>query len=237
MRHLRSAVKVEESINLKDVIFRQQEVKVEEGSKDSTVKGECIKELPTTPIKKEPESQITPVKKRVSPLKVSSTPRKRQRTPRKPAKHWQEVLEGIKAFRANNPAPVDTVGCERLATSTIPQVYRYEILTSLQLSSQTKDPVTAQAIKNLQMSPNGLTIDSIIEMSESTLDGFISKVGFHNRKSIYIKQTAQILKDKYNSDIPDSLEGLLELPGIGPKMAHLCLQYSHLTPDVHGVKL
>lgn len=31
----------------------------------------------------------------------------------------------------------------------------------------------------------------------------------------YIKRTAQILKDKYDSDIPDSVEKLCELPGVG----------------------
>jgi len=40
----------------------------------------------------------------------------------------------------------------------------------------------------------------------------------------YIKQTAQVLHDQYNDDIPDTLEGLVALPGVGPKMAHLTMQ-------------
>ena len=40
---------------------------------------------------------------------------------------------------------------------------------------------------------------------------------------MYIKQATQICKDKYNGDIPDSLDGLLALPGVGPKMAHICM--------------
>jgi endonuclease-3 len=40
----------------------------------------------------------------------------------------------------------------------------------------------------------------------------------------YLKKTAQILKEKYNSDIPPTLKELMELPGVGPKMAHLCMQ-------------
>jgi endonuclease-3 len=44
------------------------------------------------------------------------------------------------------------------------------------------------------------------------------------RKSVYIKQVAQILKDRFDGDIPDSVEGLCSLPGVGPKMAYLCMQ-------------
>jgi endonuclease-3 len=42
-------------------------------------------------------------------------------------------------------------------------------------------------------------------------------------KTKYIKQTAEILRDKWNSDIPDTIEGLVSLPGVGPKMAYLTL--------------
>lgn len=48
-------------------------------------------------------------------------------------------------------------------------------------------------------------------------------MGFHNLKTKYIKQTAEILRDKWNSDIPDTIEGLVSLPGVGPKMAYLTL--------------
>ena len=39
----------------------------------------------------------------------------------------------------------------------------------------------------------------------------------------YLKQAAVILRDKWNGDIPDTIEGLTSLPGVGPKMAYLCL--------------
>ena len=40
----------------------------------------------------------------------------------------------------------------------------------------------------------------------------------------YIKKTTQILHNEYNGDIPDSVEKLCKLPGVGPKMAHLCMK-------------
>jgi endonuclease-3 len=38
-----------------------------------------------------------------------------------------------------------------------------------------------------------------------------------------LKQTAQLLLDKYHGDIPDTIDGLVSLPGVGPKMAYLTM--------------
>eukprot|EP00842_Homolaphlyctis_polyrhiza_P000461 jgi/Hompol1/1415/HPOL_004718-RA len=148
---------------------------------------------------------------------------------RKPPAGWKALYDGIKAHRTVLHAPVDDMGCAELADADAPlNVFRYQTLTSLQLSSQTKDPVTAEAIRNLRAhKPGGLTVDSILAMDNKTLNGYIGKVGFHNRKTIYLKQTAQILKDKYNSDIPSTVEELMSLPGVGPKMAYLAMQHAH----------
>lgn len=32
-----------------------------------------------------------------------------------------------------------------------------------------------------------------------------------------------MLRDRFHGDIPDTIEGLTSLPGVGPKMAHLCM--------------
>ena len=63
----------------------------------------------------------------------------------------------------------------------------------------------------------------MLALEPPALNAFINKVGFHNLKTKYIKQTAEILRDKWNSDIPDTIQGLVSLPGVGPKMAYLTL--------------
>jgi endonuclease-3 len=68
-----------------------------------------------------------------------------------------------------------------------------------------------------------LTVDNIIASDPKHLDSLIGKVGFHNNKTKFIKQVARILKDDYGSDIPNTVEGLVALPGVGPKMAYLCM--------------
>ena len=39
----------------------------------------------------------------------------------------------------------------------------------------------------------------------------------------YIKSTCEILVRDYDGDIPETVEDLCKLPGVGPKMAHLCM--------------
>ena len=92
------------------------------------------------------------------------------------------------------------------------------------LSSQTKDTVTAMAMRRLQTElSSGLTLESILLVPPPALNELIWAVGFHNNKTRYIKAAALILRDNWNNDIPDTVEGLMSLPGVGPKMAYLCM--------------
>lgn len=86
------------------------------------------------------------------------------------------------------------------------------------LSSQTKDEVTARAMSELQKIP--LNIDNLLAKPDEQLEKMIYPCSFYKRKVIYIKKTSQILKEKYDCDIPNSVGELLALPGVGPKMAY-----------------
>ena len=75
-------------------------------------------------------------------------------------------------------------------------------------------------------------------MESNRLDDMIGTVGFHNTKTKYIKQAAVLLRDEWGGDIPDTAEGLMSLPGVGPKMAYLCLsvawgKHEGIGVDVH----
>lgn len=39
----------------------------------------------------------------------------------------------------------------------------------------------------------------------------------------YLKQATEMIHREYGGDIPDTLEDLVRLPGVGPKMAHLAM--------------
>ena len=93
------------------------------------------------------------------------------------------------------------------------------------LSSQTKDTTNAIAMRRLQteLPSPGLILSNILAIDPVQLNEMIYVVGFHNNKTRYIKATARILRDQYKDDIPDTVEGLMSLPGVGPKMAYLCM--------------
>ena len=102
---------------------------------------------------------------------------------------------------------------------------RFQTLIALMLSSQTKDTTNAIAMRRLQteLPAPGLTLENILAVEPAKLNEMIFVVGFHNNKTKYIKAAALILRDEYGGDIPDTIEGLMSLPGVGPKMAYLCL--------------
>ncbi|KAK3081729.1 hypothetical protein LTS18_003344 [Coniosporium uncinatum] len=142
-----------------------------------------------------------------------------------PPINWEEVYESTQEMRREVIAPVDTMGCESLAEPTQPRkVQRFQTLVALMLSSQTKDTVTAVAMKRLQEElRGGLTVQAILAVEPTLLNTLIGKVGFHNVKTKNIKRVAQILADDFDSDIPPTIDGLTSLPGVGPKMAYLCM--------------
>ena len=136
--------------------------------------------------------------------------------------NWMEMLNNIQEMRKSADAPVDTMGCEKcMDNDAKPEELRYQTLLSLMLSSQTKDEVTHAAMQRLR--EHGCTIGSILQTDDKVLEDLIHPVGFKKTKVQYIKRTSIILRDKYNSDIPNTVDLLCQLPGVGPKMAHLCM--------------
>lgn len=87
------------------------------------------------------------------------------------------------------------------------------------LSSQTKDAVVGEAMRSLQR--NGLTVNNIRDTSHEDLNKLIRKVGFHNNKTKYIKKACDILAEEYGGDIPPTAREMMNLPGVGPKMAYI----------------
>lgn len=153
----------------------------------------------------------------------------------KPPKHWLELIHVLRAMRKSVHPPVDTMGCECIpAHITDPVERRFQILVSLMMSSQTKDTITSATMDRLRRElPDGLNVHSIRRVEPSRLDELIRAVGFHNRKTIYIKKAAEMIHAEYHDEIPATLSDLIRLPGVGPKMAHLCLQAAW--NDVQGI--
>ncbi|KAI6137434.1 DNA glycosylase [Pisolithus thermaeus] len=138
----------------------------------------------------------------------------------------EEAYDAIKAMRSRIPAPVDTMGCDQAQwKEQDPKNSRFATLISLMLSSQTKDEVTDAAVTKLRTAVGGsLSVGAVIAADEAAISEAISKVRFWRRKTQYIKQAAQRLRDDFDSDVPKTVDEPCSLPGVGPKMAFLALQ-------------
>ncbi|GBE61255.1 base excision DNA repair -GPD family domain containing protein [Babesia ovata] len=154
-------------------------------------------------------------------------------TKRQPFRHVEEnecsipnfanVWNAIVDMRKDENAPVDTMGAHCCADESADKAtYEYQTLIACMLSSQTKDAVTAAAMDALK--ERGLNVESVAKMPEEELDSLISKVGFHKTKAKHIKQATDIIIEKYNGRVPDTIQELVSLPGVGPKMANLVMQ-------------
>ena len=133
---------------------------------------------------------------------------------------------------------MDTMGCEKISEDAAPDAKgrRFITLVSAMLSSQTKDPITHAATARLIR--HGCTPANIAETSIETLDRLIAPVGFHARKAGFLRAAAKVCLETYDSDIPPTLETLMDLPGVGPKMAYLVMNVgwekaSGICVDVH----
>ncbi|XP_015434319.1 PREDICTED: endonuclease III-like protein 1, partial [Dufourea novaeangliae] len=137
--------------------------------------------------------------------------------------NWEITLNNIKEMRKDRTAPVDEMGCHMCADpKASAKVSRFQSLIALMLSSQTKDQVTHAAMQRLNT--YGCTPETIADTPNDVLGKLIYPVGFWKRKAEYIKKTSIILIDKYEGDIPNTVKELCDLPGVGPKMAHICMQ-------------
>ncbi|GFY41738.1 hypothetical protein TNIN_314221 [Trichonephila inaurata madagascariensis] len=136
--------------------------------------------------------------------------------------NWRVVLDNILKMRKMYVAPVDSLGCEECPEKDIePEVFRYQTLISVMLSSQTRDEVTFAASQRLI--EHGLTVDNILNTPDEKIGELIYPAGFWKTKIKFIKNTTRILKDQYNGDIPRTYKELCKLPGVGPKMAHIVM--------------
>ncbi|MEM3933927.1 MAG: endonuclease III, partial [Thermoplasmatales archaeon] len=99
----------------------------------------------------------------------------------------------------------------------------FRILITAILSTRTKDEVTDRASLRLFCKfPNAK------ELSRADADEvkeLIKPVGFYSSKARAVIETAKIIEEKFNGKVPDKMSSLLELPGVGRKVASIVLSY------------
>lgn len=97
----------------------------------------------------------------------------------------------------------------------------FELLVAVILSAQCTDErvnKTTPTIFAKYSSPQDFANINIDELEQ-----LIHPCGFYKNKAKNIKATANIIVEKFNSQVPNTIENLISLPGVGRKTANVVL--------------
>ena len=125
----------------------------------------------------------------------------------------------------------DAVKVERLpmidaAFAERPDPYR--ILISTLLSLRTKDEVTCLA--DGRLFALATTPEEMVRLPEHVIRNAIYPVGFYRKKAETILHVSRELIEKFGSRVPDTVEGLVAIRGVGRKTANLVVSAGYGLP-------
>lgn len=106
----------------------------------------------------------------------------------------------------------------------------YKVLVRTILSQRTRDENTDQATNNLFSKYKD--IYEIVEAPTEDVQELIKPAGFYRVKAGRIQEVSQILIDQYGGEVPDTLEELVKLPGVGRKTANCVLVFAFELPAI-----
>jgi len=106
----------------------------------------------------------------------------------------------------------------------------YKVLVATILSARTKDETTAKAAARLfKKAPD---LNSLAKHSEAELAKLIYPVGFYKSKAGYLSRLPGVLAEEFGGRIPDEVESLIRLPGVGRKTANLVVAVAFKKPAI-----
>ena len=142
----------------------------------------------------------------------------------------QQVKEIIEALEKEYPD----------AICSLPYPKDYELLFAVRLSAQCTDErvnkVTPELFARFP------TLQSFAEAEPEEVEPYIHSCGFYHTKAKDIVDCARVLAAKHGGKVPDNMEELLNLPGVGRKTANLVLGDIYHVPgstvvDTHCIRL
>ena len=106
----------------------------------------------------------------------------------------------------------------------------FKVLVSCILSLRTQDRTTAVASERLFALAD--TPARMVELSVETVEQTIYPVGFYRVKARQILALCSTLLDRYRGKVPDDLDELLKLTGVGRKTANLVVTLGFGKPGI-----
>jgi endonuclease-3 len=117
---------------------------------------------------------------------------------------------------------------ERFETANGPDPFR--ILIGCVLSLRTKDETSYPATDRLFARASEPR--SMRRLRAATIESLIYPVGFYRRKSAQIREICRLLIERWDERVPDTIEDLLTLPGVGRKTANLVVTLGYHKPGI-----
>jgi len=128
---------------------------------------------------------------------------------RREVSQWQEPVVGVVAKESSDP---------------------FRILIACVLSLRTKDQTTAEASRRLFSLASDPS--NMLRLSRRRIERAIYPVGFYRTKAKQIHEICRRLLTEYDGRVPDSLEDLLTLKGVGRKTANLVVTVGYGKPGI-----
>jgi len=111
----------------------------------------------------------------------------------------------------------------------------YRVLIRTILSQRTRDENTDQA--SALLFSKFKSVHEIAQADVQDIEELIRPAGFYHVKARRIKEVSEILLNEFGGEVPESINELLILPGVGRKTANCVLVYGFNKPaicvDVH----
>jgi endonuclease-3 len=138
----------------------------------------------------------------------------------------REIHAAIKILRREVPkwdTPIVTLMAETYESP-------FRVLISCILSLRTQDATTAQASHRLFAVAD--TPKAMLKLSAKKIATLIFPVGFYKTKAKNILDICKTLIDEYGGKVPDEIDELLKLKGVGRKTANLVVTLGYQKPGI-----
>lgn len=106
----------------------------------------------------------------------------------------------------------------------------FAILIGTILSARTKDENTARVVRELF--ERYKTVDELAAAKARDVEKVIKSIGFYHVKAKRIIDVARIIKSRYGGTVPEDIDQLMSLPGVGRKTANCVLVYAFEKPAI-----
>ena len=106
----------------------------------------------------------------------------------------------------------------------------YRVLVSTILSARTRDELTSQVSERLFSRAGSFRELDALDLD--TLEGLIKPINFYRTKAKNLKATARLIISRHKGKVPDSIDGLVKLPGVGRKTANLVVSVAFDKPGI-----